>query len=51
MAGKNLETVTNILLEFHGNRCPIVANNERMKNANAAVTLLGKNDLKNTLRF
>ena len=27
---------------YHGNRCPTVANNERMKDANAAITLLEK---------
>ena len=29
-------------MEFHGNRCPTVASNERMKDANAAITLLEK---------
>ena len=28
--------------EFYGNRCPTVASNERMKDANAVITLLEK---------
>ena len=31
-----------VVVRYHGNRCPTVASNERMKDANAAITLLEK---------
>ena len=36
------EQTGNIIVDSHGNRCPTVASSGRIKDANAAITLLEK---------